>query len=740
MTSIRQVLNFMPLRGGLATAGQRSTIDEGQLWGAQNMYPALDGMLSGRPGLVQWGQTLTAPATTASNQFHELFADLNNWDVSTSGNANSTYSVSLGMLTLSMSPNSGTPTASTIQLTRNVADDSTGGDYSLKFMLRMVNPDGSDTTGGHVLLHVSGDSGTTVHEILINANGIYVTESATAVIKYTPTYKLDLGGGHLYEFYYDSGADTMIIGFDGELQDAFSMASADNVGFTGTSNTLEIISTLADTESAWAAYVTDLQYSDMVYAADDPPFVGQYVFDVGQYVRRLSGSYTKSTLLAATGSRLYADIGESGMWRPVTALSPGHTFMLPFQNKMLFFDDNGQNSSRVLVWDGVLPVEQVEDAPPVRFGTVHRTRVWAGGDRNFPLRAYFTDSRRYDVWFAPDYDPEETVDEVLNAGYVEVPSDAGDQLTGLFGEYNNSEIIQTEVGLWVINGSSPLSFQLERLTSRVGGGSPTGMVQIGTDLTGVGKAGVYALSNAQTTGALQMGMPSAAIADKWSSLPAVPDRVDRNQLYHSYAAMLPSLNLVVYGMRGQGQNVLDRLYAYNPLTQSWYGPWTYEPTCFAQAEVGIPSSEVLLHGHSDGKVSITGLNVTEDFGESFTRTFESPMLSGRSIDPGLVHLTKTWKVLRFFVLPRMNQTFTVEFRIDDNDYEEVEYSQDPADGPSLSDDFILDDSLLSSDTDVAVIDVRLDGRGRFFQFKISSDYHIDLQGYQVEFLPGNKED
>lgn len=743
MSSDRLVLDFMPLRGGLATAGQRSTINEAQLWGAENMYPDLDGMLRGRPGLVQWGQALTAPASTATNSFHELFTNTNSWVVATTGNADISYTVSFGRLTVSLNATtSGSPTDSTITFSRQAADASadTPGDYSCKFVARVTNPAGPDTSGGTFVVRLSGDSGVTAHEFTITAAGVYLTEGASVVtLRYTPDFGLDLGGPHLFEFYYNDTTGAFIIGVDGVLGTAFVPTST-NVGFTGAAcNTVEFVATLADTESAWTLTLTDLQYTDKVYATSDLPFVAKRVVDVAQYSRLLSGGATKTTLLAATEDRLYADIGRIGAWQPMLGLWPGHTFVLPFQNELLLFDDNGQNNARLFSWDGVNAPEQIADAPPVRFGAVHRTRLWAAGDRNFPLRAYFTASRRADVWFAPDYDSEETVDEVINAGYIELDSFTGDRINGLYGEYFGSLIIETDRGLWRVTGSSPLSFQVENISKKIGGGSPCGMVQIGNDLYGVGRSGVYSISTAQTSGDLQMALPSGAISDKWSSLPSVPDRIDWAQLYDAYFAVLPSLNMAVLAMRGQGSTVLDLMYVYAPLSQQWYGPWTVNPTCFAQIEIGVPAVEVLLHGHENGVVSLTGLNTTTDFGETFTRTIKSPMLSGRSLDGALVNLTKRWRTLRLYLLPRFNQTFTAKWRTDFNEYVTEAYSQDPNDGPSLSDDFRLDVDLLSSAAEVAVVEITLDSRGRYFHYELSSDYDIAFQGYQVELLRGDAE-
>jgi len=733
MSDTRQVLNFMPARGGLATAGKRSTIDEGQLWVAENAYPDLDGMILSRPGLVQWGQVLTKPAADSVNAFHELFQNLDSWEVVSADTANSAI-VSLGKVTISMASTS----ASTVQLSRLSSSTSTEDDYSLKFVARLTNPDGADTTGGQLLIRVSGDAGTTVHEIVIDADDIRITGITGAV--YTPEYKLDLGGPHTYEFYYDSTANTMSIAFDGVLGTAFSMASATDTGFfasTATCETVQFRATLGAGDDAWSVTLTDIQYTDKVYDADDLPFTAMPLVDVAQYDRLLEGGLVKRSFLAATGELLYADIGKVGSWQPLMHVLPGRTFMLPFQTKLLLFDDNGQNTARLFEWDGVAQPAQINDAPPVRFGAVHRTRLWAAGDRNFPLRAYFTASRRSHVWFAPEYDGDETYDEVMNAGYIVIPAETGEEITGLYGEYFGSLVVQTSKGIWRVTGSSPASFRVENISKLVGGAAPSGMVQLGNDLFGVGKSGVYTAQSVATTGDFQTALPSGAIADKWSSLPSIASRVDRNQLYHSHFVALPSLNIAVLGMRSQGSLTMDQTLVYSPTLQQWYGPWSNNATCFAQVEIGAPEVEVLLEGHYDGRVALTGLSESTDMGTPYTFTLASPMYSGRSLDPLITSNRKTWRVLRLFLLPRVDQTFTISWWTDTDLPQTETRSQNPDREPGLSDEFVLDVDRLASAETVVASDITLNAKGSHLWWQITSDYPIAYQGCQLEFMPGD---
>jgi len=727
MPDTRLMLDMMPLRAGLATAGKRSTIDERNLWACQNTYPDLDGLVRSRPGIVQQGQRLMYPDSTASRGYvwYEPFSDLSSWSQEDK-TSDASVGVVNGLLTVSLSTGS-------YELTHVDTGSSAGaGQCTIRFTARITNPEGAETTGGELRVQWNAEaaSAANARQVSITATGVGTVEAdAYTHPSGEDDLDLDLGGYHVYEFRYTSTTDEVDVYVDDAFVYTLDLSGGD-VPLLLTSTVRLVVTSGSE---SWTVELTDVMYGDVYEDALLP----HTLVDVGQYERLQSSGATTRTLLAATTTRLYADIGERGAWRPILLVSSGHTRFLPYQDVLMIFDDNGLNDSKVYSWNTVESPAEVEDAPPVRFGTEHRTRLFAAGDRSYPLRLYFTASRQFDVWFSPTYDPDETFEEVTQAGFLNIPSETGDEITGLYGEYYGTVIVVTKRGIWRVAGSSPDSFQVDAITKEVGGESPDGMVQIGNDLFIVGRQGVTSVQTSQNYGDLQTGMPSGPIADVWSSIPSVPDRVDREQLSESYFDSLPSLNLAVLGMRGQGETTLTRMFAWSPLQQSWHGPWTYEPTCFKKIEFGTPRIEVLLSGLSNGYTVLTGLGVPSDLGEPFTTTYESPMLSGRSLDPKLTHRQKRWRTLRIYLLSRSDNTFTLSWRTDDRDYDSVERHQMPDEEPTLNNGFRLNVDLLADAEEVTVIEQTLDDEGRYLRFKIESDYDFVLQGYQVEFLPGD---
>ncbi len=79
MPRMRHTIRNMPLRGSLTTAGQQGSIPEAQLWQAKNCSAGLDGLMTKRPGLWQWGQTIKQPARTDVMSFYDMFIDLGSW-------------------------------------------------------------------------------------------------------------------------------------------------------------------------------------------------------------------------------------------------------------------------------------------------------------------------------------------------------------------------------------------------------------------------------------------------------------------------------------------------------------------------------------------------------------------------------------------------------------------------------------------------------------------------------------
>jgi hypothetical protein len=727
----------MPLRGSLTTAGQQGTIPENQLWRAENCISDLDGTISKRPGLGQWGQVMKQPANTDAVSFYEMFTNLDGWSES-SNTTKIRFDTSRNKLVVNVIPeNTGDP-ATTETIGRAVTGtqgDSDDADWSVRFTAHATNmPD-----DGEIIVSCKARAADDPYAVRI---------TGTEVQYYTGTWDT------WYEFAFnDAAATTFEIRFDADG----NMSLLINEEAVGTPVAVSSL-------TAYTAF-TQGDYIEFYFASNDSlanqytVYVADLMFDgaaSGAFeVQRLSagtdfktvvgGASVRRSLLVAGEKYLYRDSGLKQFWSPMLELvGTNVTFSQVRDDLIIFVADDGFSSS-VYRWNGKTDPELLDDAPNVRFGTEHRTRIFAAGDKRHPLRLYFTASRQPNVWFAPetDADGQEEVDEVLDAGYITMPGKRGDEIVAVYGEFYGSCIVATNRGVWRITGSSPASFQVENITQDTGAASQSGLERVGNDLWMVGRQGITTIQTVQQFGDMKAAMPSAPIADLWKVGVSNSDlKVSQLQLHKSSMAWNPTLSLLYFAFAATGASDVSSIYIYNPTTQGWLGPWTSDTTFVSTVEIGNPVIQTVMHGTDVGKVGITRTRRKTDFGSNYTMTIESPYLSGRSLDPTLQHQMKTWKTLRLFIQPRGNWDLNVRWQTDDGTYQSIVESQNTFNLQVLGTDFRLavdPDGRLHSGQMVGCIEVPLDCRGRYFKFDISTADDVDgedfiLQGYEVEFL------
>ncbi|MBV1929220.1 MAG: hypothetical protein KUG81_06880, partial [Gammaproteobacteria bacterium] len=178
---------------------------------------------------------------------------------------------------------------------------------------------------------------------------------------------------------------------------------------------------------------------------------------------------------AATQRGLWVDEGNSGIWRYAGDLTYPETSVVDFRDSTIILNSGKQRDTILtqIFNDGTSKV--LDDAPNIRFAKSHNNRVWGSGDTKYPLRVYFSGDRAPNQWFAPetDADGQETLDEVLRAGYFEIDSHAGDYVSALWGDYYGNVIVGTRDNkLFRIAGNSLATWQVERLDDSTGALGP----------------------------------------------------------------------------------------------------------------------------------------------------------------------------------------------------------------------------------------------------------------------------
>ncbi|KPJ97113.1 MAG: hypothetical protein AMJ55_00410 [Gammaproteobacteria bacterium SG8_15] len=738
--SKRRVLtiNNMPLRGGLTTAGQQGSIAENQLWGAQNCYAGLDGLISKCPGLEQWGQVLKLPAGLGNIYYYEPFTDLTNWVESNSSEDHFDSVTNNGQLRLSVFPTTaGTETYNLGWIPDGTLTDSGGDTWSIRFTQRCNNMP-SDATWTLMVRSDTGETGCSFQftDTVVN----YWNGASWAALSTTDATVGD-GVPHTIEIRWDGTTATLLID---EVENATATGCDLHQAFS-TSSYIEIeVETDNTLSDRWTFYLYDFMFDDDETSS---AFVASRMSSGTDFKVITGRASVRRYLMVGSVNYVYVDYALTKSWAPLLKLSGIEAQFAQFQDQIIIFDGDDGFSTQVYSWNGEGTVQILDDAPNVRFGTEHRTRLFAAGDRNHPLRVYFTASRQPNVWFAPDVDPDETYDEVVNAGYLIIPGKRGDSITGLYGEYYGSVIVTTNRGAWRITGASPQSFQVQNITQDVGAGGQACIERMGNDLWLAGRQGFTTLMTSERFGDIKAQSPSAPIADMWDLIPNQQFRVDQDAMDKASVAWNPTLGLLYFAFQQVGAADVSAVYVFNVANGQWYGPWITDTTFVSSVEVASPVIQVVMHGTSDGRVGVTDINWKMNFDQRMQLIFESPYLNGRSLDARLQHQKKTWKHLRLFVQPRGAWDLELEWQTDITGWQTRTVTQNVFNVQTISEDFRLTvdkDGVLHSNQLIGTIEIPLDARGRYIKFRIKTAEDYDgedlvLQGYEVDFVPDGPE-
>ncbi len=734
-------ISNMPSRGGLATAGQHGTIAEDQYWQLENCSGGLDGLISKRPGIVQWGQTLKYPALTLNSDdstwsaFYP-FADAAEFiDNGASDSVNA--SIQFGELVVGIAKTaSGTETEAVGLVSAPTQVDSDNADWSMRFVLRVTNMPIADSpiTDGEIIVAVKARAGDDPFAFKILPDRIQCYETG-AVWNDVGDAPVEARGIVTLEFRSNGQVyfNDVLVG-TGTPVAYPALVVGDYVEFTFTAT---------EDNPPHTYFLTDLMM-DGADLSSDEPFIAQRVGSGTDFKAIVAGNQVRRYLLCSTPQHVYFDSGLRNYWRPLLGLTGGNVVFSQFSNELIIFDADDAFSSKLYRWNGTASPELLDDAPPVRFGSEHRSRFFAAGDKTHPLRLYYTAVDQPNVWFAPesDADGQETFDEVSGAGYFNIPGKRGDEVTAVYGEFFGDAIICTNRGVWRLVGASPFSFAMLNITQDVGLGSQAALERLGNDLWGAGRQGVTTLQTIEQFGDVKATMPSGPISDLWN--PGITNTkiaVDQDQIYKSSMAWNPTLGLMLFAFAQRGASDVNVIMAYNTANQMWLGPWYSDTVFIASVEIATPTQQSTIHCTNTGKVGVTDPNNKMDFDERYTMRIESPYLSARSLDPAIAGQQKRWKTLRLYIQPRGGWDINIQFQTDDEDWEHTTENQNTYNVHELGKDWRLNvdpDGRIHTNQMVGVIEVPLDRRGRFFKFQLSTADDIDgedlvFQGYDVEF-------
>ena len=738
----RMIIRAMPWRQGLLTAGQQTTIDETAMWQAQDTTAELDGLLGKRPGLRQWGQIIKQPDVDAAGStfnLMEAWSSLSAWLETDASTGLIDHTVLTGSVRTTVAPGSSNETMSLA-----LPGTSATGELSARFSVRLVDAPAYTAlaTVPNTLAVRLGD--TTGKEFAFHSGGIYYKLASD------DTYSLIAdsdgvanGGWHLVEITMSATAINVYLDETLLTTTALVPAVLKDETLIGTGNITEF---RWETEGGGTdQYTTELGPLMLNDVAADG-FETKEVRGISDFrYINIAGS-TQRVMLAAAGDYVYHDNGLQGHWRVLLSTQYVNTFFAPFRRTILIVDYSDNVPSNVWQWNGTETPTTLSDAPNLKLVTEHKQRVWGAGDTQNPLRAYFSGDRQSNLWFSPSPENiEDQIDAIEQAGYLEIPSKKGDAIVAMFGDFYGRLLIFSRRGVWQVGGDGPASFTLQAVSQDVGCENSDCVTQVGNDIWFLGRNGIHSLSTVQQFGDIAASFPSAPISDLWGQNPSASKHVVRDYLHRSRLKYNPTQGLVYAAMPTTGQTTPNTVYIYNVNNQQWYGPWQIDSRAMENIEISPPAIEVMAHGGEDGRVLFTDQGSRKDVDTAIAMKIESAYLNGRSLDPILPAMMKTWKVLRLFVLPRGEWDINFTWRTDtdvkktdsrsQNTFKSRVLGLDDGD-PGDVGDFRLDIDEYRSREEMGVIEIKLDSRGYSLRFIIEQSglgEDLVIQGFEVEF-------
>jgi len=726
-----------PFTSGLDLSASRDMVDETQLWEMEGAFNSENKTLIRRPSFVQWGTQIIEPtAAVANNGEHiskALIINSTYWDeVETVGNSTSMI-FDNGTLVLSgwqaASGETGSSTTRRGYVGNETFNDDVGFDGSifLSFVLQAKFLETAEFAT--IKFAVKADQ---QKEIAITSAGIalktgvgtYLSLSGTDIAIDGLPHRIDISsaGGIAYRVSIDGVLiDEGLWAYVADTADFFVEVTAKS------DDTLEL--------TPYSILLSSFILRDSYYISEDSkPYYSPAITDL-QTVREPKAASANDTfsLLAAGKKYLWIDYALRGVWTPIAPLSREKTRFSKFRGSTIIcnYADNSRKTE-VYKYDGGV-IEKLDQAPDIRFTTEYANRLWGAGDVNHKLRAYYSGDRQPNLWWNPD-DPniKATEDAEDDAGFIEFPGDDKTRVRFLSGDFFGMLMVSTDV-VWLVTGMSPRDFERRRLTAAISADGAQCGVDVYNDYWLLSKDGI---SSAQTTdkyGDIQGQRVSTLARELFDTGHASGRMLTPEKLYDSKMVYFPKWNTVLFHSEEAGEESPGVIYALNIESNKWSGPWREECASMRVVTLTRPTQDMVAIGTYDGRVKF----MTSHVSNTDTIKISSPIITGRSIDPKLDSMKKSWKNFRLKIVPTGNWDVTFRWKAEDRDWETITKKLCLPDHPLIGDTYTVDQSHIKSDLQPMVLEFPIDKRSLSIKYEILTnapwikfsrwelDFHVD---------------
>jgi len=726
---------------GLDLSASRGMIDETQLWEVEGLYANEDKVLTRRPSFVQWGTQIIEPLPTDNNYYEEIaevfILDEENWGDPVLTGSSVSGVLDNGALLLSgwesqdqIEPPEPQLGPGEVTVTRTMRGEeafntngSHDGDMAFSFVIQVKNP----AAGNYVRFRwaVKEDK---LKEIMINTTGVVYKTGASSYASVPGTSGIVDGNVHRVDIFSD-GSESYNIYIDGAFAATGPWTYVDN-----TSNYFVQISGLSDDSLTQDAYSITISSVVLRDGGLWPEVAWNYpcVSDM-QTVRELkAASYVDTnSLLVATDTHIWVDYALGELWRPLKKVKRNKTRFGKFRGNTIICNYSDASRKTEVYEYSSGQISALTNAPDMRFTTEFTNRIWGAGDVNFPLRLYYSGDRQSNLWYNPD-DPDIpiTEDSDLEAGFIEFPGDDKARIRHIFGDFFGMLVVATDKEVWMISGTSPADYQRKRLTGAINAAGDLCGIDVFNDYWLLGKDGVSTIKTTDKFGDVEGHRLSILARGLFNTDTASGRMLDPANLYKSKMVYYPKFSTMFLHAEEGGKESPGVIYAMSAETKKWTGPWREEAESMRVVTLKYPTKDMVAIGKSDGRV----MYMTQHVSNTDDIKLSSAVMTGRSIDPKLDTMKKTWGRLRIKNIPTGNWDITIRWKTDDEPWHTTTKTLCLPSHPLIGSTAVTGTSLAKSTSQPMVIEIPLDTKGRSLKYEITTNAPwVKLLRWEIDF-------
>lgn len=718
---------------GLDLSKDRGSIDERMLWEAENVWRSQRGVITKRPAFKQYATQIVEPTDvdTANGEVVSIVADnKSEWDFVQTGTDGVYAQFSHNDLVVS---GWGNPTEETATITRGLQDSeeyATNNDLTLSFVMRATqfavgNPFGA----GYFIGAFTTKAGSTARFFSVNNDGLYKRNAIDSYGKINGTDNIANGSPHRVDFKFTG--DTCATYIDGVLVDTNTWSYK-----TSISDNLLLFQARTDSSVPDDPYMVVLS-SIILRDSNDGVFAP--VISAIATQKQQIGTATKNRVLVAGEKYIWAEYETSGVWQPLISKQRDTTTFVPFRNYVVIINySDASNFSELMLLDNTDTVEIVPNVPKCKFGAEFADRLWLSGDPANPKRLYYSGDRNPRKWIVPESGVDYALEDLLDAGYFDLPSGTDEKITLLSGKFFGMLLAATENAVYGITGSNPADFGRRMVSGEIGAaGARCGSGGL-NDFMCMNGNGVTSVVTTDKYGDILSERKSYFVNQLFDPHNIGPRTLNQQLLKNSVLEFFQPMSMLALFVPSSSSGQLNKVYTCQFPEMLWYGPFSENVSCAATVTLAIPETSYLCIGTDDGRVKF----MAPMYPDTSNMKISSAVIDGRSIDPALRMMVKSWKHIRVYVNPTGNWPITVRWKTDTGKWQS--YTAGKLAGPHHA--FVgtaTVGSVMAADrSERHLIEIPLDVRGMSLKWEITGtapklsglavevDFHVS--GYEKE--------